>query len=94
MIRSRILLWVSVLAGVGSVVIPFWPLSLLAIVSAVFGRYIVVALMLGVFFDVLYGVPSGFVSFLYIPFTLFALSSVIVRYVISSVLRKPLTDRL
>ncbi len=93
MMRSSILLWVSVLAGVGSVAVPFWPLSLLAIGSAALGKHTAVALMLGVFFDVLYG-TSTFFSFLYIPCTVFALSSIALRYVLSNILRKPLTDRL
>lgn len=94
MIRSRTFLGISAFAGLCSIAVPFWPLSVVAIAAAAFGRHAAVALMLGAFFDLLYGAPNGVLSFVYLPCTVFALSSVGLQRLLSNTLRKPLTDRL
>jgi len=63
-----------VLAGF---LIPFWSLAALAVVAAAFLGEIVMALILGLLLDLVYGAPTGTFSFLLFPFTLLALLCVV-----------------
>lgn len=52
--------------------VPFWPLSVAGIlIAALSGRYIF-ALMVALLLDLASGVPTGFLHYLYAPFTILA----------------------
>ena len=72
----------------------FWPLCLMGVMlAAALGRS-ASALLLGLFLDVVYGVPAGFLHLVYFPFTLFALASVLVQTMIMGRIRTTQTDTL
>jgi hypothetical protein len=61
--------------------IPFWPLSALGIlIAGLSGRWWL-ALIMGILFDAAYGAPVGRLHYLYVPFTLLALLSILIRII-------------
>ena len=73
----------SLIFAIAGFCIQFWPLELLAVLTAGLGGSPVVALVLGVLFDLIYGVPVGQLHYLFFPFTLAALVGIGV-YMIAS----------
>ena len=75
--------WVFILAFLlasGGFIIPFWPLEVLGILAAAFGGLGVVAIGLGLLLDLAYGMPTGFLHYLFFPFTLLAILALAGRY--------------
>lgn len=76
------------------IVAGFWPLCLVGVVcAALVGRW-VLALLLGLFVDSMYGVPTGFLHVVYFPFTLCALAGIVARGLVVGRIRTTHTDRL
>ena len=73
--------WVYVPAIVCTMLAPFffWPLGLLGIFVAAFMQLPVLAVVLGLVLDVVYGSPPASFHFVLFPFTLFAVLAVLVR---------------
>lgn len=90
--NSRWILAVSFAVAALGFLLPFWPLSVLGILlAAASGRY-VAAIAIGLLLDVAYGAPVGHWRPLYVPFTLLALVTSILRYYLSSYFREKQTD--
>jgi hypothetical protein len=84
----------SLLLVVAGFLLPFWPLCLLGLMLlAVAGRYIV-AVVVGLFLDIAFGVPTGVLHLLYVPFTLLALFISLLRYLFSDYFRDEASDTL
>jgi hypothetical protein len=92
--KNPALIAVSLLLVASAFLLPLWPLGLLGLLLlAVTGRY-VVAVIVGLLLDVTYGVPTGMLHVLYVPFTLLALLVSILRYTLSGYFRDEGRDTL
>ncbi len=69
----------SFLCAATGFLIPFWPLTVVGVVgAALFGQYIF-AVVLGVLLDLAYGSPTGFLHYLFFPFTILSAASIVLR---------------
>jgi len=83
------IIWASVLLGALAIVVPYWPLSVVAILLAALGGEWPLAVVLGMLFDVLYGrPPGGFLHTLVFPFTILAVVLSVMRPLIKRYLRR------
>jgi hypothetical protein len=85
---SKKLIWwmlaLSLMLAAAGLLLPFWPLSFLGmLLAALLGRWIL-AIILGLVLDSIYGAPIGSLHVLYFPFTLAALVAVVLRYYVSA----------
>lgn len=81
----------AVVLGFG---LPFWPLSVLGLlVAATAGQY-VLAIAIGIFLDVVYGSPLGYLHLVRVPFMLFSIALCAVHYYIAFYFREGNTGRL
>lgn len=77
--KSWIYSFSFVLAGAGFL-LPFWPLSVAGILlAALAGRWIF-AVCVGLLLDVAWGMPTGVLHYLLLPFTFLALLAALGRY--------------
>lgn len=83
-------LWFSVafvLAGAGFL-LPLWGLSALGVIVAALAGQWVFAVFLGILLDVANGAPTGHLQFLFFPFTIVALMTMLVRTIAQRYLLK------
>ena len=64
----------------GSFLLELWPLAAAGVVAMGFVGRGLLALPLGLLLDLAYGAPVGPAAYLFFPFTVAALATVIVRY--------------
>lgn len=82
-------LWGALVLAALALLIPYWPLALLAILLAALAGIWPLALVLGILFDILYGrPPGGFLHALSFPITALALAAVILRRFAARYLRR------
>ena len=72
----------------------WWPLALLSILLAAGWGSFLLALALGIFFDIAYGAPTGWLQAAHAPFFLLALAGVVLRLALERRLRPGMVDRL
>lgn len=73
-------IWVvSFLFVSGGFVLGFWPASLLGVIFAGIMDAYIAAILFGLLLDVAYGAPNGLVEYLYFPFTLTAIFSIVLK---------------
>lgn len=77
--RERWLLAIFFALAALGFLLPFWPLSLLGIVLAAVARRWISAICIGLLLDLAWGAPVGLAHFLYFPFTILAVASVLIR---------------
>jgi hypothetical protein len=83
-----------VLAAAGFL-LPFWPFSVLAVVTGGLLGHGMFAFVLGLLLDVAWGAPTGALHVLVFPFTLLALLSILARvFAHRFLLRKSLPEKL
>ncbi len=71
----------SFLLAAAGFLLPFWPLELAGVLLAAFTGHSIFAIALGLLLDLAYGAPVGRFQFLYMPFTIAAVVSVLVQRV-------------
>lgn len=88
----------SLLAVVAGLALSFWPLCLLGLlVAAAAGQY-VLAVVIGIFLDVVYGPPPtgylGYMHILHVPFMLLSITLCAIHYYVAFYFREGNTGRL
>lgn len=94
MLNKRSLIAISFTAIAVGFLSGLWPLCIVGILLAALSGRWVTALLLGILLDVAYGVPTGFLHAVRLPFTIFAALSVLVYLFFADHLRKKEPDTL
>lgn len=69
----------SFLCVSGGFVVGFWPISLVGVGISAFGGVPIAAILFGLLLDIAYGVPTGVLHYLYVPYTIAALGAIGLR---------------
>ncbi len=85
---SKIGIVVAILCVALGFLLSFWQLSLLGILCMILVRQWVLAILIGIFLDVLFGVPTGQLRVLSFPFTILAVAGIGIQIFINRYVRK------
>lgn len=92
MFSNRSLIAISFSAVAVGFLVGFWPLCVVGVLlAAVSGRW-VTAVLLGLLLDIAFGIPTGVLHVVYLPFTALAFVSVIGHLLLAGRLRKGSSD--
>lgn len=94
MLSKRSLIAISFTAIAVGFLSGLWPLCIIGILLAALSGRWVTALLLGILLDVAYGVPTGILQVVRLPFTIFAALSVLGYLFFADHLRKKEPDTL
>ncbi len=84
--KKHIALTLGLIFSTLGVVIPFWPLVLLGLLSCAFA-YPLLAILIGAFADIIFGSPTGFLHLVRFPFSVLGVIAALLSLLASSRLR-------